>query len=214
MKLRTLLTVSAFALTLPVAASADPVVCTPGASIVCNGVLQQNAPELFRITVGLNGNSFKVTTLGTLTIDTQLFLFDSDWNGLKANDDDGPAGTLGDSTISWALGSYATPKVYYVALSEYDLDPYSGGNPIFGPVQSPGLANALPGAAPFNPSNPHWAGNDYTTGGAYKLTFSGVDSAERFDASLPEPGTLTLLGTGLAGLLAQRRRRRNAVQTA
>jgi PEP-CTERM motif len=59
-----------------------------------------------------------------------------------------------------------------------------------------------------NPLATEWFRNDATSG--VWTQFDGLDIGIRIDASpssVPEPGPLSLLGLGLAGLAAVRRRR-------
>jgi PEP-CTERM motif len=146
--------------------------------------------DMFAITIGFQG-LFSATTVGTggTLSDTQLFLFDSTGHGLLANDDStGFRSTLPPTLLS--------PALYFVAISGYNRDPVSGGglifpnspfSSVFGPT-GPGGASAITG----------WQGTGSTGTYAINLQLEPV----------PEPATLVLFGTALAGIGAARRRQR------
>jgi len=189
----------------PLVASAAPLVRT--------GTIEEwEVADLWQLTV--TGGAFSVTTqhpLGT-GIDTQLFLFDAFGHGVAADDDDpllnpNPAGAL-PSTIVCPAATCAglSAGTYYLAVTTMNVDPVdSGGNLIFPDVDSPQVGPTGPGGAnPFAGYN--GSGPSYPYNGDYTLTFTGVEEAQ----PVPEPATLTLLGTGALALVRRARRKTTA----
>jgi PEP-CTERM motif len=191
----------------PLVASAAPLVRT--------GTIEEwEVADIWQLTV--TGGAFSVNTnhpLGT-GIDTQLFLFDAFWHGVAADDDDpnlnpNPNGAL-PSSISCPLlfvCSGLAAGTYYLAVAPYDIDPVdSNGNLIFPNFAEPQVGPWGPGGgntfAGFN-SDPV----GYPYNGDYTLTFTGVEEA----TPVPEPATLTLLGTGALALVRRARRKTTAV---
>jgi hypothetical protein len=151
--------------------------------------------------------AFSATTVGTAgtLVDTQLFLFNAAGLGVYGNDDD-PSGTTTRSTLpaGHAL-SPTTPGLYYLAISSFNRDPTSAGGLIFpstpftavvGPT-GPGGGSAVTG----------WTGTGGT--GTYTINLTGANFPDG-TANIPEPTTMLLLGTGLAGVAAKIRQRRKA----
>lgn len=141
--------------------------------------------------------------------DYQLFLFDGLGFGVQGNDDGiDYAGPAYLQVAGLAAGSY------YLGISYYDLDPVDeNGNLIFETQPFEPLYEANPGAGALA----SWAGESYIDlglqGGSYEVNFSRVTGdGQPIDtnptATVPEPGTMLLLGAGLAGLAAGRRKAR------
>jgi hypothetical protein len=145
--------------------------------------------DMFAITFSQAG-TFSATTVGqpgTLA-DTQLFLFRFPGLGVAANDDSKL--TLRSTIPSTPV----TPGLYFLGISSFDVDPVSPGglifpsfpfDQVFGPT-GPGGGSAITG----------WQGSGATGTYTIALDLSPV----------PEPGTLLLFGTTLAGVAWARKR--------
>jgi hypothetical protein len=192
MKLKKVLAVCFMALMLPISASAG--------TIVQNGHLADYEFDLWL--VKLVGSTLTVKAESS-SVDTVLYVFDNDWKGLKKNDD---ASSL--TTNSLIVTNLAAGGVYYVGVSNYGINPLSNSGQIFPSAGGTGVVGPTGpgGSQPFN-GDTTWY---YPLAGNYKLTFSDVSIAEEtvFGAAVPEPATLTLLGTGLLGLSRRAWKRR------
>jgi hypothetical protein len=195
MKVKTMLGVLVLALMLPLTASATPYFGT-----LSDGQIF----DMWTFTVGAGGSGFSADTLSSpnnaagTRLDTQLWIFDSNWLGVVANDDSSAGNSL--SKVSTPLG----PGTYYLAISMWNDDPVnSAGGRMFPDVVGqvgPNLPRlALAGWAPG-------VGQGYPYNGDYVLNLVGVESA----APVPEPASMTLFGTGLAVLYRTYRKRQKA----
>lgn len=156
------------------------------------GSLDSDA-DMYRFDWG--GGAFYVNTQGS-DFDTQLFLFNSSGAGVWGNDDG--LVELGSYIEDAALAS----GTYYLAISGFDLDPYSAYGLMF---QN---APTLPQYAPLNPGAPltGWAAELFESG-AYQINFRSATGETVETGHVPEPGTLALLGLGLIGMFAGKRRK-------
>jgi hypothetical protein len=155
--------------------------------------------DLFQIFL-TGGRTFSATTVvptGTLA-NTQLFLFDADGIGVYANDDFTPS----NPRSILPAGSPFTPSapgLYLLAISGFNRDPVSPGGPIFPSAPPIGIFG------PTGPGGGQPVSGYSGTGGTGTYTIVITSGAEF--AAIPEPGTLTLLGAGVLGLLGLGRRR-------
>lgn len=154
--------------------------------------------------------AFSATTVGEVTgtspLDTQLFLFDSNGNGVYANDD--TAEDIVESTLpAGNQFSPTQPGVYLLGISDFDNDPVSTGGEIFPEGENPpSIFNTLVveptglgGASPLT----NFDGNGENIG-SYEISLTGVNA-------VPEPssvlGFLTIGAFG-AGAMVKRRWRK------
>ena len=145
--------------------------------------------DMFAISFSQAG-TFSATTVGKpgTLVDTQLFLFRFPGLGVVANDDS--KGTL-RSTVQ---GIPVTPGLYFLGVSGFDLDPASPGGLIF---------PSFPFTGEFGPTGPG-GGSAITAWQGFGGT--GTYSIELDLRPVPEPTTLLLFGTTLAGVAWARKR--------
>ena len=144
------------------------------------------------------GGTFSATTAGTpgTTLgDPQLFLFNAAGIGVYANDDFG--GSLQATLPAGTALTPTAPGLYYLAITSFNRDPISPGGLIFPDVTTVTGPTGPGGGQPIS----GYTGTGGT--GSYAISLTGAEFAV-----IPEPGTLTLLGTGALGLFAYGRRRR------
>jgi hypothetical protein len=153
-----------------------------------SGFLDPTTADMFAFS--WSGGALTIDTNGS-AFDTQLSLFDSLGFGLIHDDDSG-------SGLRSLITSVLAAGDYLIAISAFNYDPQSSGGAIF-PTGFPG---------PYGPTGPGggsalsgWGGGTFS-GGDYIISFSSAVN------SVPEPGTLVLLGIGLLGMAASRRRKK------
>jgi len=148
-------------------------------------------------------------------LDTMLFLFHQTGNvpttGIAANDDkcNGSCAYDPRAVLTGPLLTVLAPGRYALAVTIFDNVPvgFTGmGFPmIFGPTGVAPVGEGVVGPNPLGGNFNHYANLGNYPGevstGPYELTVTGGTVA-------PEPGTLLLIGSGLMGLAASRRRRR------
>jgi hypothetical protein len=76
-----------------------------------------------------DGGSFSASTVGATTLDTQMFLFDSQGYGIYANDDRN--GSRGSTLPAQHRFSPSAGGEYFLAISSYNRDPQSSQGEIF-----------------------------------------------------------------------------------
>ena len=144
------------------------------------------------------GTVFSASTVGTpgTLADTQLFLFNSAGLGVRANDD---CPTAPSFRSCLPAGFMLAEGLYYLVITGFDYDPVSAGGLIFPTVPFTGIFTATgPGGG-----SPIIGYSGASGTGTYSISLTGASYAV-----IPEPTTMLLFGTGLAGALAARRRKK------
>ena len=156
------------------------------------GTLTPGSPiQLFGFTVS---NSSSVLIRGTASFDLALSLFDGVGDTLNIAVDEDGLGPPFVATLADGFGDlFLTPGTYLLSVTPLPLIP--GANLSEGFF----FANDQFG-------NPLTFDNFGFTGGNFTLVISGPGVTQA--AAIPEPATMLLLGTGLAGVVAGVRRRR------
>jgi hypothetical protein len=181
------------ALLVPMQASA--------ATIVVNDVFPSgDLVHMWAITVDGSGQ-FSASTAGS-GFYTDLFLFDAQWKGLQANGNRTPNYP---NDYSYLPPVTLAPGNYFVAVAKAGELPYSAAGLIFPNVATGVLGPTGPGGGqPLA----YWAGGDWASYDlGLTLTMTGIAPNPQPVGSVPEPASMTLIGTGLVGLASRLRKR-------
>jgi hypothetical protein len=140
--------------------------------------------DVYRICLS-DGGSFSASTVGATTLDTQLFLLNSQGYGVYANDDTGGRGSLLPAHHRF---SPTAGGEYFLAISSYNRDPQSTQGEIFQDNFSrmfypDGVldANGFGAAEPIN----GWAGRAPGGPGLYRITLTGTSTCVPPDTTAP-----------------------------
>lgn len=147
--------------------------------------------DLYRIAI-TDEAQFFASTINNTNLDTQLFLFDNNGNGIAFNDDE-PGGSGLWSRISSSF--VVTNGTYLLGISSYDRDAVSAGGEIW--ADQPFGSERAPDGPGRTGTLSAWSGAG-SGPGSYGIDLRGA-------SFIPAPGALAILGLG--GLAASRRRR-------
>jgi hypothetical protein len=134
--------------------------------------------DLYRVCLS-DGASFSASTLGATTLDTQLFLFNSQGYGIYANDDS--AGSRGSLLPARHRFSPRAGGEYFLGISAFNRDPQSSLGEIFNNninriIYPDSIidANGFGAAAPLS----GWAGRASGPAGNYRIMLTGTTGCD------------------------------------
>jgi hypothetical protein len=133
-----------------------------------------------------DGDSFSATTVGATTLDTQMFLFNSQGYGIYANDD--ASGSRGSLLPAHHRFSPSVGGEYFLGISSYNRDPQSPQGEIFQDnfvrwLYPDGVLdpNGFGAAEPIR----DWAGRAPGGPGLYRITLTGTSTCVPPDTTAP-----------------------------
>jgi hypothetical protein len=179
-----------------------------GALTAISGTLSPSTADgqdMYRIYI-TGGGTFSATTVGGVSFDSELFLFDSTGKGTYANDD--VSGQSAPSTLP--AGNALTPLVagyYYLAITQCCSEASSSGGAIFTVAGSANNSVSGPTGAGGGSAISGYTGafNQSPGGGAYTIFLTGAQIS-----AVSEPNSAALMVFGalsLSGMFATARRR-------
>jgi hypothetical protein len=131
--------------------------------------------DMYRVCL-TDGASFSATTVGTTSLDTQLFLLDANGFGVYSNDD-AAIGVRGSRLPSNHRFSPTAPGVYFIGLSSFNNDPQSEAGEIFPDLFSsnlyPDLVVDASGVGADEPIE-GWSGPTRGPPGLYRINLTGT----------------------------------------
>jgi hypothetical protein len=134
--------------------------------------------DLYRLCLS-DGASFSASTLGATTLDTQLFLFNSQGYGIYANDDS--AGSRGSLLPARHRFSPRAGGEYFLGISAFNRDPQSSQGEIFqNNINRMTYPDSIIDANGFGAGQPlsGWAGRASGPPGVYGITLSGTTACD------------------------------------
>lgn len=142
-----------------------------GALLSISGSIASNADaDMYCISIPTT-STFRASTCGGTTIDTQLWLFNSDGMGISFNDDDpGACGLQSTLTGVFVPG----PGQYYLAISTYSNDATNAAGQEIWLDQPFGTERAPDGAGAGDPFVTGWNGGGLSSG-QYRIALQGTE---------------------------------------
>jgi hypothetical protein len=134
--------------------------------------------DLYRVCLS-DGASFSASTLGATTVDTQMFLFDSQGYGVYANDD--AAGSRGSLLPAHHRFSPRAGGEYFLGISVFNRDPQSSLGEIFlNSFNRTIYPDSIIDANGFGASEPliGWSGRASGPPGTYRITLTGTEACD------------------------------------
>jgi len=134
--------------------------------------------DLYRLCLS-DGASFSASTLGGTTVDTQMFLFDSQGYGVYANDDAG--GSRGSLLPAHHRFSPRAGGEFFLGISVFNRDPQSSLGDIFlNSFNRTIYPDGIIDANGFGASQPliDWAGRASGPAGAYRIALTGTAACD------------------------------------
>ena len=134
--------------------------------------------DVYRLCLS-DGTSFSASTLGATTLDTQLFLFNSQGYGIYANDDS--AGSRGSLLPARHRFSARAGGEYFLGIRAFNRDPQSSHGEIFqNNFNRMIYPDSIVDANGFGAGQPlsGWAGRASGPPGGYRITLTGTTACD------------------------------------